>query len=177
MILFTANHRIKENHEIKLWIKAGLQYFITSLTDLELHTMLTCTLTGESGQKPLQVRSRSDVAMALTSNSASTTAVWVEANRVSPWRLELPKDWQCQKEKKNVDSNILYVSPRFHNFYKLIHLHYFYTLINLTCALTVCVFVNLLCVDFLRPGMSSIFLIDEPTTKRLTAIGGINFST
>lgn len=50
----------------------------------KIHQVLTFTFTGESGQKPLHVRSRSVVAIALTSNSASITAVCVDATIVSP---------------------------------------------------------------------------------------------
>lgn len=81
--------------------------YLLLFQDFLFGKFITCTLTGESGQKPLQVRSRSPDEPALTSNSASITAVWVEANIVSPWKVLLPTcEIHVNQNEKNVSGNV-----------------------------------------------------------------------
>lgn len=89
----------------RVWV-IKLNYLLL-FQDFLFGKFITCTLTGESGQKPLQVRSRSPDEPALTSNSASITAVWVEANIVSPWKVLLPTcEIHVNQNEKNVSGNV-----------------------------------------------------------------------
>lgn len=95
------------NKETSCRVRVIKLNYLLLFQDFLFGKFITCTLTGESGQKPLQVRSRSPDEPALTSNSASITAVWVEANIVSPWKVLLPTcEIHVNQNEKNVSGNV-----------------------------------------------------------------------
>lgn len=95
------------NKETSYRVRVIKLNYLLLFQDFLFGKFITCTLTGESGQKPLQVRSRSPDEPALTSNSASITAVWVEANIVSPWKVLLPTcEIHVNQNEKNVSGNV-----------------------------------------------------------------------
>lgn len=95
------------NKETSYRVRVIKLNYLLLFQDFLFGKFITCTLTGESGQKPLQVRSRSPDELALTSNSASITAVWVEANIVSPWKVLLPTcEIHVNQNEKNVSGNV-----------------------------------------------------------------------
>lgn len=95
------------NKETSCRVRVIKLNYLLLFQDFLFGKFITCTLTGESGQKPLQVRSRSPDEPALTSNSASITAVWVEANIVSPWKVLLPTcEIHVNQNEKNVSGNM-----------------------------------------------------------------------
>lgn len=95
------------NKETSYRVRVIKLNYLLLFQDFLFGKFITCTLTGESGQKPLQVRSRSPDEPALTSNSASITAVCVEANIVSPWKVLLPTcEIHVNQNEKNVSGNV-----------------------------------------------------------------------
>lgn len=95
------------NKETSYRVRVIKLNYLLLFQDFLFGKFITCTLTGESGQKPLQVRSRSPDEPALTCNSASITAVWVEANIVSPWKVLLPTcEIHVNQNEKNVSGNV-----------------------------------------------------------------------